>query len=190
MVDRDAIPSRQQVWLTDVGRVPPRRRRSPRHGKWGTAIIGLLLASGAGVYTYRQFIQPASDAEDTAPDAPLAGLPAPGFDQLAVLRETTKPLETPVAAAPTSKPAPQEQRVAARQTSLRPSSDGAFHGERSTAVAAVSGMPPSPGPQQPAAEIGEMVPSSTLPNDDPPLLAVTVADSGELTHGLSTELSS
>ena len=188
MVDRDALSSRQPSRLINAGRAPRRRPQAPRHRKWGAAFVGLLLASGAGVYTYRQFIHPVPDAEDTAPDAARVAAPGPGFDQIASLREIPEPIGAPVAVAPASRPEPPAQRELAGQASLPRSSDTALHVARPGAVAVSSGTPPSPRPQQPAAEIAGKLPGSPLPDADPALLEATVPDSGELSLAPSMEL--
>ena len=89
MVDRDALSSRQPSRLIEAGRAPRRRPQAPRHRKWGAAFVGLLLASGAGVYTYRQFIHPVPDAEDTAPDATEEWCGVPKCSRTAAASSTT-----------------------------------------------------------------------------------------------------
>ena len=140
------------------------------------------------MYTYRQFIHPVPDAEDTAPDAARVAAPGPGFDQIASLREIPEPIGAPVAVAPASRPEPPAQRELAGQASLPRSSDTALHVARPGAVAVSSGTPPSPRPQQPAAEIAGKLPGSPLPDADPALLEATVPDSGELSLAPSMEL--
>lgn len=179
MANRQAISSYQPSWQSYERQGPRLEPDKPRHGKRSAAIVGLLLASAAGVYAFRQFAGPVYGPEELHPEAPVVEAPEQGLDQLAPAPAMPVPLAaappvvatrplTPRAAKPVS-PAPRE--VASR-TQSRPSFDAAFPVDGSSSISSGSlsarleplaaapparpAVVPNPAvaPQDPAAESG------------------------------------